>query len=598
LTGDDFIDKIPLNRCKESKNLFPFFTNRYRGGFKAIRKVFGNTHGLRSQHRKSLEKFYRRKIDPTQVITPEVARDLSRLSSTIKRQVGLLINRTGNIEQVIVGDHHSIMIPRLPKSRGAKARLRGLRYIHTHLGSEPITQDDLMDLVFLRFDLLGVVQVDAQGGPRGIEVAHLLPDNRNGRGWEIIPLRPIQDQNINFLEWVRALETEFTRKQELVPVSQGQERVILISVSNKPRAMVEESMAELAELAESNNLIVAETIIQRPRNVNPKYLMGKGKLREIIIKAMQLGVDLLIFDQELNPSQVRSITDITELRVIDRTQLILDIFAQRARSREGKIQVEMAQLKYLLPRLVKKDDALSRLTGGIGGRGPGETKLEVDRRRVRDRIARLEKELTQVKRQRAQQKRRRRRQQLPVISIVGYTNAGKSTLLNSLTKSKVHVENRLFATLDPTSKRLRFPRDFEVIITDTVGFIKDLPRDLVDAFAATLEELEDANLLLHVIDISNPNFPEQVRSVERILGDLGLTDIPTIRVLNKIDLVDEDYAKRQCEVYNGVAISAIEPSTLMPLIETMQDIIAPYVLGAKNLEKGEFLKREIPTQLS
>ncbi len=598
MTGDDFIDKIPLNRCKESKNLFPFFTNRYRGGFKAIRKVFGNTHGLRSQHRKSLEKFYRRKIDPTQVITPEVARDLSRLSSTIKRQVGLLINRTGNIEQVIVGDHHSIMIPRLPKSRGAKARLRGLRYIHTHLGSEPITQDDLMDLVFLRFDLLGVVQVDAQGGPRGIEVAHLLPDNRNGRGWEIIPLRPIQDQNINFLEWVRALETEFTRKQELVPVSQGQERVILISVSNKPRAMVEESMAELAELAESNNLIVAETIIQRPRNVNPKYLMGKGKLREIIIKAMQLGVDLLIFDQELNPSQVRSITDITELRVIDRTQLILDIFAQRARSREGKIQVEMAQLKYLLPRLVKKDDALSRLTGGIGGRGPGETKLEVDRRRVRDRIARLEKELTQVKRQRAQQKRRRRRQQLPVISIVGYTNAGKSTLLNSLTKSKVHVENRLFATLDPTSKRLRFPRDFEVIITDTVGFIKDLPRDLVDAFAATLEELEDANLLLHVIDISNPNFPEQVRSVERILGDLGLTDIPTIRVLNKIDLVDEDYAKRQCEVYNGVAISAIEPSTLMPLIETMQDIIAPYVLGAKNLEKGEFLKREIPTQLS
>ena len=484
------------------------------------------------------------------------------------------------------------MIPELPKSRGAKARLRGLRYIHTHLASEPITQDDLMDLVFLRFDLLGVVQVDSQGGPRGIEIAHLLPDNRNGQGWEILPLASIHDHSMNFLEWVRALENEFVRKQNLVPISKGQERVILISVSNKPRAVVEESMAELAELAESNNLVVADTIIQRSRRVNPKYLMGKGKLREIIIKAMQLGVDLLIFDQELNPSQVRSITDITELRVIDRTQLILDIFAQRARSREGKIQVEMAQLKYMLPRLVKKDDALSRLTGGIGGRGPGETKLEVDRRRVRDRIARLERELAQVKKQRAQQKSRRRRQQLPIISIVGYTNAGKSTLLNSLTKSKVHVEDRLFATLDPTSKRLRFPRDFEVIITDTVGFIKDLPRDLVEAFAATLEELEDANLLLHVIDLSNPGFPEHVKSVERILGDLGLSSIPTIRVLNKADLVDEDYAKRQCEIYGGIAISAIDPSSLMPLIEVMQDIIAPYVLGSAGMTDRMFFVKE------
>ncbi|HEC30851.1 MAG TPA: GTPase HflX [Deltaproteobacteria bacterium] len=557
-----------------------------------MRKVFGNTHGLRSQHRKALERFYRRKINPFQVITPEVARDLSRLSSNIKRQIGLLINRSGNIEQVIVGDHHSILIPELPKSRGAKARLRGLRYIHTHLASEPITQDDLMDLVFLRFDLLGVVQVDSQGGPRGIEIAHLLPDNRNGQGWEILPLASIHDHSMNFLEWVRALENEFVRKQNLVPISKGQERVILISVSNKPRAVVEESMAELAELAESNNLVVADTIIQRSRRVNPKYLMGKGKLREIIIKAMQLGVDLLIFDQELNPSQVRSITDITELRVIDRTQLILDIFAQRARSREGKIQVEMAQLKYMLPRLVKKDDALSRLTGGIGGRGPGETKLEVDRRRVRDRIARLERELAQVKKQRAQQKSKRRRQQLPIISIVGYTNAGKSTLLNSLTKSKVHVEDRLFATLDPTSKRLRFPRDFEVIITDTVGFIKDLPRDLVEAFAATLEELEDANLLLHVIDLSNPGFPEHVKSVERILGDLGLSSIPTIRVLNKADLVDGDYAKRQCEIYGGIAISAIDPSSLMPLIEVMQDIIAPYVLGSAGMTDRMFFVKE------
>ncbi len=567
--------------------------NTVKGGLSAIRKVFGNTNGLRSQHRKALERFYRRKIDPARVITPEVARDLSRLSSNIKRQIGLLINRTGNIEYVVVGNHHSIVIPALPKSRTARARLRGLRYIHTHLGAEPITQDDLMDLVFLRFDLLGVVQVDSHGGPRGIEIAHLLPNNRNGQGWEILPLTSIHDQNIDFPEWIRALESEFTRNQNLLPISGGQERVILISVSNSPRAVVEESMEELAELARSNNLVVADTIIQRSRKVNPKYLMGKGKLREIIVKAMQLGVDLLIFDQELNPSQVRSITDVTELRVIDRTQLILDIFAQRARSREGKIQVEMAQLKYMLPRLVKKDDALSRLTGGIGGRGPGETKLEIDRRRVRDRIARLERELTQVKKQRYQQKSRRKRHKLPIISIVGYTNAGKSTLLNSLTKSNVHVEDKLFATLDPTSKRLRFPRDFEVIITDTVGFIKDLPKDLVEAFAATLEELEDANLLLHVIDLSNPGFPEHVKSVERILGDLGLKAIPTIKVFNKADLVSTEFAKRQCELYGGIAVSAIEPSSLMPLIDVMQDIIAPFVMGCGDL-KGNVLQEKIP----
>lgn len=477
------------------------------------------------------------------------------------------------------------MLPVLPKSRGGKARLRGLRYIHTHLASEPISQDDLMDLVFLRFDLIAVLQIDKQGGPRSIQIAHLLPNNRNGQGWRILVPMSTHDMNFDFLEFVRSLEAEFSRVQELVPIARGQERVLLISVSNKPRSVVERSMAELLELATSNNLVVADTIVQRPHTINPKFLMGKGKLREIIVKAMQLGVDLLIFDQELNPSQVRSITDITELRVIDRTQLILDIFAQRARSREGKIQVEMAQLKYLLPRLVQKDDALSRLTGGIGGRGPGETKLEIDRRRVRDRIARLERDLSQIKKQRAQRKSKRRRQELPVISIIGYTNAGKSTLLNSLTKSRVHVENRLFATLDPTSKRLRFPRDFEVIITDTVGFIRDLPKDLVEAFSATLEELEDADLLLHVIDVSNQRFPEQIQSVEKILGDLGLVTIPTIRVLNKADLVDESYLKRQCLIHNAIGVSAINSISLIPLIEAMQDRIAPFITGSRPLKE-------------
>ena len=288
-------------------------------------------------------------------------------------------------------------------------------------------------------------------------------------------------------------------------------------------------------------------------------------------------MDLLIFDQELNPSQVRAITDTTELRVVDRTQLILDIFAQRAQSREGKIQVEMAQLKYLLPRLGVKDDALSRLTGGIGARGPGETTLEINRRRTKDRIAQLEDDLRSLSKRRTLRRARRIRKEMPVVSIVGYTNAGKSTLLNSLTHSSVFVENKLFATLDPTSRRLRFPRDFEVIITDTVGFIRDLPKDLMEAFSATLEELQDADVLLHVIDISSPQFEEQMAAVDRTLAGLELSAKPTLIVFNKKDLVDLEFAERQVRKHRGITVSALNPRTLDPLILALQDYVEGFL---------------------
>jgi len=293
----------------------------------------------------------------------------------------------------------------------------------------------------------------------------------------------------------------------------------------------------------------------------------------LIILALQKGATLIIFDQELNPSQIRSITDQIDLKVIDRTQLILDIFAQRAQTKEGKLQVELAQLKYLLPRLIAKNTAMSRLTGGIGGRGPGETKLEINRRRVRDRIKRLENDLELVRKQRKQQKSKRNKKDLPVISIIGYTNAGKSTLLNTLTKSHVRTENRLFATLDPSSRRLKFPKDIEVIITDTVGFIKNLPKDLIVAFRATLEELEGADLLLHIIDISNPRFKDQIKSVEKILFDLNLDDIPLIRVLNKKDLVDKKTTQKWSRDFDATAISAKKKSTMMPLIKKMKHSI-------------------------
>jgi GTP-binding protein HflX len=316
-------------------------------------------------------------------------------------------------------------------------------------------------------------------------------------------------------------------------------------------------------------------VVQQIKRADGRFLMGKGKLGELVLRCLQTDSTLLIFNHELTPTQVKSLTDFTEMKIIDRSQLILDIFSRRAVTREGKIQVELAQLKYLLPRLATKNTAMSRLTGGIGGRGPGETKLEINRRRVRERIARLNRELKGIKRQREDRRRLRNVRRLPVISIVGYTNAGKSTLLNSLTRSRVSVRDRLFETLDPTSRRLRFPRDREAIITDTVGFIRDLPASLMEAFAATLEELHDADVLLHVVDASSPHVEAHIRTVEDILASLGLHEIPILRVLNKADLLDPREAQTLAEKMGGDAVSAIHPPTLMGLVQRMDSLIWP-----------------------
>jgi GTPase len=369
---------------------------------------------------------------------------------------------------------------------------------------------------------------------------------------------------------IAALENEFARTQRRIDARDPRDRAILVHASSAPRGVIEDSLNELADLADTAGVIVLDRISQRRHQFHPRFLMGREKLMDLSIQAFQKGADLLIFDQELNPSQRRSITDLTELRVIDRTQLILDIFAQRAHTREGKLKVELAQMKYLLPRLTTEDSGLSRLTGGIGGRGPGETKLESDRRKARDRIHRLGKQLENINRERTLRRSRRIQNALPIVSIVGYTNVGKSTLLNGLTHSRVYVENKLFATLDPTTRRLRFPREREVIVTDTVGFIRDLPRDLLDAFRATLEELKDANLLLHVIDISHPRFEEQLEAVENILGDLGLQETPVLRVFNKTDRVDPEIGGKIIRRYDGVGISALHSETFSPLLQAME----------------------------
>lgn len=480
-----------------------------------------------------------------------------------------MIDRKGITQYVIVGRDQQILLPdEIHKYRIGKGRLKGLRLIHTHLKNESLTEDDMMDLAFLRLDLICALGVSKNGMPDTVYSAHLLPEGSNNVNWEVLPPAPYGNLDIDCLRLILSLEEEFAKKASTRKIDAA-DRAILISVTTDPKGTATESMEELKELARSSGTHIVDTLIQY-RKADPRFMLGKGKLSELVILALQSDANLLIFDQNLNSSQVRSITDTTEMRVVDRTQLILDIFARRAHTREGKIQVELAQLKYLLPRLIEKNTAMSRLTGGIGGRGPGETKLEINRRRAHDRIRRLEKELATVRKQRAQRRAKRKKQGLPIISIIGYTNVGKSTLLNTLTKSKILTENRLFATLDPTSRRLRFPRDTEAIITDTVGFIRDLPKDLVTAFRATFEELKDADLLLHVIDISSPRLKQQMKSVEQIVESLDLNAITTLKVLNKADLVSKDFAETQCSQVDAIAVSARNPGTLNPLIEAME----------------------------
>jgi GTP-binding protein HflX len=524
--------------------------------------------GLKSSYLNSLERIYRRKV-AHDLITPELARYLTELSSEINRQIGILVTRAGNITHVIIGDAKGIFIPELEDYPLGKKALRGLRLVHTHLDEEALTQDDLTDLALLRFDLIAAIGV-RNGLPGNIFVAYLMPDE--AKPFDIIHSQNFHSFDFDFTTFIRSLEDEMERHRVFSP-DDKRERAILVSVSKMPRYEQEDSVEELKELSRSSDILVLDTVIQRPKEINPRYLMGEGKVKELIINALSKGATILIFDQELSPSQVKAIGELTELKVIDRSQLILDIFARRAHSRDGKVQVELAQLKYRLPRLTGKGTAMSRLMGGIGGRGPGEMKLEIDRRRVRDRITLLEKELRQLSEARKQRKHRRVETGIPIVSIIGYTNAGKSTLLNSLTKSYVFVEDKLFATLDTASRRLRFPRERDVIVTDTVGFIRDLPKDLLSAFKSTLEELEDADLLLHLVDASNPRFEQHIESVGNILRELHLTEKLRLLVFNKTDKISAEEAKNLAVRYNAVTISALDPSTFTPLLKAIEENI-------------------------
>jgi GTPase len=529
--------------------------------------ISGNLTGLKPSELQNLERLGRRRVPPSAIVNVELATSMAAISRELGRQIALLVTREGHIEYIAVGDAARIQLPDFGRLRAASGRFRGLRLIHTHLHDEPLTRDDLVDLVRLRFDLVAAICVSPMGGPTQVSYAHLLPGREGDDPWRTEGPISIHKLDVDFAELIRSLEAEVAHERRAHPITAPEGRAVLAHVTTKGRAHeAEDSLDELERLADTAGVEVVSRVVQVRDKPDPRYLLGRGKLEDVVVEAMAQDAELLIFDQELKPNQARAIADLTDLKVVDRTQLILDIFAQRAHTRDGKLQVELAQLKYRLPRLGKIDDGLSRLTGGIGGRGPGETKLEIGRRRTRERIAHLDRGIKQLAGRRRQTRERRIRAGIPVVAIVGYTNAGKSTLMNSLTRADAFVEDRLFATLDPLSRQLRLPSGVQAVLTDTVGFIRDLPQDLVTAFRATLEELGEASLLIHLVDAADRNLDERIRAVENILVDLGFHAIPRRLVLNKIDLLSQAETEALAQQLGAIAVSARDPETLAPLV--------------------------------
>ena len=478
---------------------------------------------------------------------------------------------------MVVGDARQILLPERKRSRSSAGRLSGIRYIHTHLRGEPLSEEDLTDLSLLRFDCVAAIEVGDEGLPLSVHMASLTPGDRPGSPWQIWKsLSPADTAAIDFRALIRDLEKELARSAP--PSADTAEAgkkpgVLLVGVATGDVNDAEESLEELKSLADSCGVSVLDCVLQRRPSIHPQFIVGRGKLQDLVIKALQTGAEMIIFDHDLSPNQMRCVTNFTEIKVLDRTQLILDIFAQRAKTRDGKIQVELAQLRYRLPRLLHRNTGLSRLAGGIGGTGPGETKLEIDRRRVRDRIHRLEKEVERLRKGRRTRRSRRNQSGLPLTCLVGYTNAGKSTLLNTLTQSDVYTENRLFATLDPATRRIRFAEGREALITDTVGFIRDLPPDLIAAFRGTLEELEDALLLVHVIDGASDRCEKELTVVEDLLASLGLGGIPTLRIFNKADKAADEPLSHLCRRYGGIPVCALDRSSLSTLLDRLEALL-------------------------
>jgi GTP-binding protein HflX len=548
-----------------------------------LSKIHGNLQGLSTLEKSGLERLAHHVSAAHEIASDALVVRMCGLAARIKRQVGVLIDRNGRVTHVLAGSESQVHLPDLGRWGKDSGRLRGLRLVHVHLKGEPVDDDDLNDLARLGLDLVAAVS-HAAGVPQQVSIAHIAADrtaqaHRSVDPATVLPSLPWAGLAFDCAAHIEGLEAQLLQVRPAARMVDARARALLIHVGPEALSEAEDRLDELEELARTARVEVVGRVIQRRREVDARTLIGSGKLGEIALKAMQADATALIFDRELTPSQSKSIAQQSELKVIDRTQLILDIFARRARSQDGKLQVELAQLRYSLPRLGDRDNALSRLAGGIGGTGPGETKLEIDRRRARERIHRIETELGRLKRGRGVRRQGRSASEVPAVALVGYTNVGKSSLLNALAKADAYTENLLFATLDPTTRRIRLDGGTQVVVTDTVGFIRDLPKELLGAFEATLEEAAAADLLLVVVDGAHAQMEQQLASVLRILGDHGLGDHPRRVVVNKCDAVRDPAAVREVAlVHHAWQVSAATREGLAGLMAGLE----PAVLVAQS----------------
>jgi len=552
--------------------------------------------GLKKSEIQRLNRLLQKRIPADRVVTLDFAESVAEISHSVHRAVSVVVNRRGQVVNVTLGEPWQVNMPELRQVRVGPGRLCGHRIIATHLpgsnngqGDGTFSKQNLQCLARNRLDLLAQIEVDEKGTfsrTRGeqakladaVNMVHLLPGRDDeGRLWkQLPPCTPRTAQDEDFSVMIQSLEDEFRKRVPGLPVAEGEERAVLVALITEGTDpwQIEDELDELAQLARTAGATISRRLTQTRLQQDPRFFLGSGKVQELALIVQEVGANLVIIDGELSALQHRSLEPVLGVKVLDRTELILDIFAQRAQTSEGKLQVELAQLKYLYPRLIGKGNKLSRLGGGIGTRGPGETKLEIDRRRIRERIDTLEGATKRIRSYRETQRRRRSEDNIPVVAITGYTNSGKSTLLNAVTKSHVFVEDKLFATLDPTTRRTFLPDHTPALLCDTVGFIKKLPTSLIAAFKATLEEVSLAHILLHVVDSSHPNVMDQITSVYDVLSELGAVDKPMITVLNKADLVrKEDLLWLVSQVPNPVIISATKRHGLGDMLSVIQTMV-------------------------
>lgn len=544
-----------------------------------MREIKGNIKGIRDSVIAELQKLY--DMQSPQLVSQELAVKLADITEYINKEISVYITRSGQIIEIAVGDNATVELPSFSGRRGA-GRLSGIRCIHTHPGGNPyLSGVDISALKNNKYDAMvaiGVVSPDFTKSELTFGLITGIASNENYTAECYGPYSIEDAENINFVNTVSTIERILDKQTGTASLQVMSERAILIGMEwgrNDSLWTVDDSLEELKQLADTAGATVIKKFIQKRSKPDPAFFIGRGKVQELALYAQQENIDLCIFDDELSPAQQRNIESVMGIRILDRTALILDIFAQRARTNEGKLQVELAQLQYTLPRIMGKGLMLSRLGGGIGTRGPGETKLEVDRRRIRDRIAFIKDQIEKVKAVRSLHRSKRKKNNVFEVSLVGYTNAGKSTLLNTLTNSDIYAKDQLFATLDPTTRQLTLPNKQEIIITDTVGFIQRLPHQLIAAFRSTLEVVTEADLLVHVIDVSHELYKEQAAAVHEVLKEIGAETKPVITVYNKIDKLppDSKLADRLALEEDTVCISAAKKLNL----ETLQQMIESHL---------------------